>query len=204
VLLLDELGAIRPSASEWIWETVSYIINYRYNEKKTTILTTNFPDGPAQNEEEAETPDTSSREKRAAQLATRVQTLGDRITNRMYSRLHEMCRIMHIQGSDFRRLASAFVLRAIPVGTQPTRDRFGVLEARSSQTSERWSSPVLSWELLARHLSRLGQSNSQIENIRCILLCGRSADITEQPEPLRVGDQQLHRIQMKPSVSTEP
>src|SRR5579863_9091856 len=42
VLVLDELGAIRPS--QWVWDTVSYVINHRYNEKKTTIITTNFPD----------------------------------------------------------------------------------------------------------------------------------------------------------------
>ena len=52
MLVLDELGAIR--SSEWVWDTVSYIINYRYNEKKTTIITTNFhdcPPGKAQEEE---------------------------------------------------------------------------------------------------------------------------------------------------------
>jgi DNA replication protein DnaC len=202
VLLLDELGAIQPSASEWIWDTVSYIINYRYNEKKTTIVTTNFPDAPAHEEEEGEgteRPDVSSIEKREARLAGRRKTLGDRITNRMYSRLHEMCRIIHIQGSDFRRLNSAFVLRVIPVNTQPTRDRFGALEAFSSKTSERWLSPVLSWEQLSRYLSRLGQTNAQLEVIKSLLLCGKSADLTERPEPLRVGDQQLRKMQMKPS-----
>jgi DNA replication protein DnaC len=204
VLLLDELGAIFPSASEWVWETVSYIINYRYNEEKTTIFTTNFPDAPAYDEEGgAENPDTSSREKRQAQLAARVRTLGDRITNRMYSRLHEMCRIIHIQGSDFRRLASAFVLRVIPVNMQPTRDRCGALEAFSSQTGERWLSPVLSWEQIAKHLRRLDQTNSQIESVHSALLCGKSAEITERPEPLRVSEQQISKMEMKPSSSVE-
>lgn len=200
VLLLDELGAVFPSASEWIWETVSYIINYRYNEKKTTIFTTNFPDAPACDEEGgAENPDTSSLATRRAQLAARVRTLGDRITNRMYSRLHEMCRIIHIQGCDFRRLASAFVLRVVPVSTQPTRDHFGAIEAFSSQTRERWLSPVLSSEQMIKHLRQLGQTNAQIEAIRCTLQCGKSAEITEQPEPLRVSEQQIRNMQMKPS-----
>jgi DNA replication protein DnaC len=45
VLLLDELGAVK--SSEWVWDTVSYILNSRYNEQKTTIITTNFPDAPS-------------------------------------------------------------------------------------------------------------------------------------------------------------
>ncbi|HEY1525742.1 MAG TPA: ATP-binding protein [Candidatus Angelobacter sp.] len=204
VLLLDELGANFPSASEWIWETVSYIINYRYNEKKTTIFTTNFPDAPAYNEgEETAFPDTSSREKRQALLATRVRTLGDRITNRMYSRLHEMCRIIRIQGNDFRRLASTYVLRVIPVNTQPRSETFGALEAYSTQTGARWGGPALPWEVICKYLSRLGQTQSQIETIKCVLMCGRTAEITETPEPLRVGDQQLNGMQMKQLSATK-
>src|SRR5215469_8087174 len=37
VLVLDELGAVKPS--EWVWDTVSHVLNSRYNEKKTTIIT---------------------------------------------------------------------------------------------------------------------------------------------------------------------
>src|SRR6516165_8480657 len=40
VLVLDELGAVKPT--EWVFDTVSHILNSRYNEKKTTIITTNF------------------------------------------------------------------------------------------------------------------------------------------------------------------
>lgn len=204
VLLLDELGAIFPSASHWIWETVSYIINYRYNEKKTTIFTTNFPDAPAYGEgEETEDSNIGSRQKREAKMAARVHTLGDRITNRMYSRLHEMCRIIRIQGSDFRRLNSAYVLRVIPVNTQPRSEHFGALEAYSTQTGNRWVGPALSWEVISKYLSRLGQTESQIETIKCVLMCGRTAEITETPEPLRVGDQQLTGMQMKQSSGTK-
>ena len=42
VLVLDELGAVKPT--EWVWDTVSLILNTRYNDKRTTIITTNFPD----------------------------------------------------------------------------------------------------------------------------------------------------------------
>ena len=42
VLVLDELGAVKPT--DWVWDTVSLILNNRYNDKRTTIITTNFPD----------------------------------------------------------------------------------------------------------------------------------------------------------------
>jgi hypothetical protein len=45
VLLLDELGAVKPS--EWVWDTVSLILNTRYNDNRTMIITTNFADEPA-------------------------------------------------------------------------------------------------------------------------------------------------------------
>jgi DNA replication protein DnaC len=203
VLLLDELGAIR--SSEWVWDTVSHILNYRYNEKKTTIITTNFLDAPSRLAEEAtKKPEPSSRDQRAADLAMREETLGDRITDRMYSRLHETCRIIHIQGSDFRRLAAGFVVRVIPLRRQSTSELFGVLEARSLQTGDHWSSPPLPWDEISRHLSQLGQTNPQIEDVESALLRGKAADITEKPELLRVSDYRVRKMQMKPTVSTEP
>ena len=45
VLVLDELGAAKPT--EWVWDTVSLILNTRYNDNRTTIITTNFDDQPA-------------------------------------------------------------------------------------------------------------------------------------------------------------
>ncbi len=45
VLVLDELGAVKPT--EWVWDTVSLILNTRYNNNRTTIITTNFDDQPA-------------------------------------------------------------------------------------------------------------------------------------------------------------
>ena len=35
--------------------------------------------------------------------ATRTETLGDRIGERMRSRLHEMCRVIKMEGEDFRQ-----------------------------------------------------------------------------------------------------
>lgn len=96
VLVLDELGAIKPS--EWVWDTVSHILNSRYNEKKTTIITTNFPNLPA-----GELQGFTGSSRDAARQAARTETLGDRITERMRSRLHEMCRVVQLDGADFRQ-----------------------------------------------------------------------------------------------------
>src|ERR1035441_9563422 len=95
-LVLDELGAVR--STEWVFDTVNYVLNSRYNDNKTTIITTNFPDKPEQ--DKAEIDNLSSRS--AADRAARRETLGDRIGERMRSRLHEMCKKVEIEGLDFR------------------------------------------------------------------------------------------------------
>jgi DNA replication protein DnaC len=91
VLVLDELGAVKPT--EWVWDTVSLILNTRYNDNRTTIITTNFEDQPA----------AGAISITSARAAVRGETLGDRIGERMRSRLHEMCRIIALDGADFRQ-----------------------------------------------------------------------------------------------------
>jgi DNA replication protein DnaC len=99
VLVLDELGAAKPT--EWVWDTVSHILNTRYNDKRTTIITTNFMDLPPAGAEQ------EGRASRAAQ----EETLGDRIGERMRSRLHEMCRVVRVEGEDFRMKYKSASLR---------------------------------------------------------------------------------------------
>jgi DNA replication protein DnaC len=96
VLVLDELGAVKPT--DWVWDTVSLILNNRYNDKRTTIITTNFPDDVGQDPYEK-----PASEFARAQRSMRRETLGDRIGERMRSRLHEMCRIIKMEGEDFRQ-----------------------------------------------------------------------------------------------------
>jgi DNA replication protein DnaC len=91
VVLLDDLGAVKPS--EWVWDTVSLILNARYNEKLTTIITSNFLDGPSAAAERMDGP----------RRAAREETLGDRIGERMRSRLFEMCRLLLVNGKDYRQ-----------------------------------------------------------------------------------------------------
>jgi len=80
VLVLDELGAQKPT--DWVWDTVALILNSRYNDKLTTIITTNYPNRPAG--------------------ATKEETLGDRVGDRMFSRLAQMCVPVEMAGKDFR------------------------------------------------------------------------------------------------------
>jgi DNA replication protein DnaC len=80
ILVLDELGANKPTV--WVRDTISHIINYRYNEKNITIFTSNYLDNPARQGEE---------------------TLTDRIEARLRSRLYEMCSVVEISGGDFRK-----------------------------------------------------------------------------------------------------
>ena len=91
VVLLDDLGAVKPS--EWVWDTVSLVLNARYNEKLTTIITSNFLDGASAATERADSP----------RRAAREETLGDRIGERMRSRLFEMCRLVLVNGKDYRQ-----------------------------------------------------------------------------------------------------
>jgi len=100
VLVLDELGAQKPT--DWVWDTVALILNTRYNEKRTTIITSNYPDLPP-----------AGSKLSATQSATREETLGDRIGERMRSRLAEMCGAIVMNGRDFRQIKRAsFVLSA--------------------------------------------------------------------------------------------
>ncbi len=98
VLLLDELGAAKPT--EWVWDTVQHILNTRYNDRRTTIITTNYPN-------DIETPfgewEGLAEDKWKARMAMHKDTLGDRITERMRSRLQEMCVVVNMQGPDYRQ-----------------------------------------------------------------------------------------------------
>ena len=83
VLVLDELGAQKPS--DWVRDQVAYVLNYRYNENKVTIITTNFLDSGVEGSKPAVT-----------------DSLAQRIGDRIRSRLFEMCKNIKIDGKDFR------------------------------------------------------------------------------------------------------
>ena len=85
VLVLDELGASKPS--DWMRDTLSYIINTRYNDKKLTIFTTNYLDAREDSDGRKNTED----------------TLDERIGVRLRSRIHEMCTTIRMTGKDYRK-----------------------------------------------------------------------------------------------------
>lgn len=105
VVMIDELGAIRTS--QWVWDTVAHILNRRYSEDRTTIITTNFEDRPERVVEEKERGEHFSDPERVM----RGETLGDRIGGPMWSRLHEMCRKIDMEGPDYRRRLSSRLVR---------------------------------------------------------------------------------------------
>jgi DNA replication protein DnaC len=94
VLVLDELGASKPT--EWVWDTVAHILNTRYNDKRTTIFTTNYANLPSAAAVGSEPTGNLKR-------AVREETLGDRIGDRMRSRLMEMCVVVEMHGQDWRQ-----------------------------------------------------------------------------------------------------
>jgi len=78
-----------------VWDTVAHILNTRYNDRRTTIITTNYANlGPLGSD---------PTDARGARAAVREETLGDRIGERMRSRLQEMCVVVEMQGEDFRQ-----------------------------------------------------------------------------------------------------
>lgn len=93
ILLLDDLGAHR--VTDWVEDTVTSIVTYRYNHKKPLIATTNLPD-----------PDMggASLNKSALPGGKSYQTtLEDRVGERARSRLFEMCRVIRMPSvADFR------------------------------------------------------------------------------------------------------
>jgi len=91
ILVLDELGAKRTTA--WVEETVFYIINHRYNQKKMTLFTTNYPDTDQEED------------KRDAFYKKGDETLIDRIGVRLRSRIYEMCKVVEMWGDDYRKMA---------------------------------------------------------------------------------------------------
>jgi DNA replication protein DnaC len=90
VLLLDDLGAWKMT--DWMNDTLFYVLNSRYLAKRATIITTNYQD--------------ADREKvLAADFLARKEFLVERIGQRLRSRLMEMCVVISMTGPDRRQIA---------------------------------------------------------------------------------------------------
>ncbi len=106
VLLLDDIGASKPSA--WALETVGHILNTRYNERRVTLLTTNYLDAPGPATTGGGKPASGSRSTATsgatfAAAPTQEDSLTDRLSMRIRSRLYEMCRTVEVVAPDYRR-----------------------------------------------------------------------------------------------------
>jgi DNA replication protein DnaC len=97
LIVLDDLGG--RQFSPWLEETLAHIITTRYNDKKATLVTTNYIDDPSTH---------------------KTPTLEDRIGPRVRSRLHEMCHLVLIKAGDFRRAVKLADHHLIP-GPQARR-----------------------------------------------------------------------------------
>jgi DNA replication protein DnaC len=95
VVVLDDLGC--RQGTPWVEETLAHIVTTRYNERRSTIVTTNYLD-------ERPGGETRSADDRAAARARArlYERLEDRIGVRVRSRLHEMCHLVPIDAEDFR------------------------------------------------------------------------------------------------------
>ena len=96
VLVLDDVGSSKPSP--WALETVGHILNSRYNEKRVTLLTTNFLDADAAGAQMPAAPRAMGLRPLAIE-----DSLTDRIGKRIRSRLYEMCRTVEIYAPDYRK-----------------------------------------------------------------------------------------------------
>jgi DNA replication protein DnaC len=92
VLLLDDLGAWKMT--DWMNDTLFYILNSRYLAKRATLITTNFQDVDRQTAASADS-------------LRRKEYLIDRIGQRLRSRLMEMCLVVAVEGTDYRQARQA-------------------------------------------------------------------------------------------------
>ncbi len=93
LVVWDDLGTGRPT--DWVRETIHTVINHRYTQDRLTVFTTNLPlEKPA----------------RAAVRADGISPgsvpardwLGERLGERLFSRIMEMCAVVEIRGPDHR------------------------------------------------------------------------------------------------------
>ena len=96
--MLDDIGSSKPSL--WALETVGHVLNTRYNEKRVTLLTTNFLDAETAANGAAPAP---SPRVVGMRPPTIEDSLTERVGKRIRSRLYEMCRTVEISAPDYRK-----------------------------------------------------------------------------------------------------
>ena len=112
VLVLDELGAVR--STEWVFDTVNYVLNSRYNDNKTTIITTNFPDEAEQ--------DKRRRRQSAQPLGGRTRGAA-RDAGRPHRRAHALAAARDVQEGRDGRPGFPPAFEAGPVSAHDAQSR---------------------------------------------------------------------------------
>ena len=134
LLVLDDLGAER--ATDWVEETLHLIVNTRYNERRATIFTTNYPlEAPAD--------------------VKYAEVLIERVGFRMLSRLHEMCEFVELKGVDYRELPS----KASP-------DDFAKLDRKGSATHKDLPSPSHKTQARARLRTQAAPASAPARDLK--------------------------------------
>lgn len=110
VLIIDEFGKGR-SDKEWQLEKLDDLVNYRYNQKKITILTTNYLLQDMRYDKK-EVPYTPGRDLYAHDVLLNEtfwnQTLPERVGMRMYERIVEVSEFLDMTGlPSYRRVLSS-------------------------------------------------------------------------------------------------
>ncbi len=96
VLVIDELGKGRNTP--WEQNILDVIISQRYNDRKTTLFTSNYTDSSRTTLVEHIRPKDGS----TAERQEIRDTLAERVGPRIYSRLREMCDFITVGGPDRR------------------------------------------------------------------------------------------------------
>jgi DNA replication protein DnaC len=96
LLVLDDVGSSKPSL--WALETVGHVLNTRYNEKRVTMITTNYLDSDSAGAAAA-----TSQRVAGMRSPTIEDSLTERVGKRIRSRLYEMCRTVEISAPDYRK-----------------------------------------------------------------------------------------------------
>lgn len=96
LLAIDELG--KGMLTEFELATIDELVSRRYNAARTILATTNYRLGDATG---------VGRPNLADPRARSQPTLADRVGERVYSRLHEMCQFAYLGGDDWRQRASS-------------------------------------------------------------------------------------------------
>jgi DNA replication protein DnaC len=87
--------------TEWELTMLDQIISSRYNAAdKITLFTTNYSDQPPNPKKDGKN-DTHKEYGRGAVVAE--ETLQEKVGERIYSRLVEMCRFVKLEGIDYRQ-----------------------------------------------------------------------------------------------------